>query len=166
VRFSFRFNEEVMDRIPMTRRGYEQAREKLDRLKNVELPRLEKSLGDARELGDLSENSEYETARHEIGITETQIADLTDKLSRAEIIERGDSDMVTIGAIVKVQDLDAKRGDEFMIVGEGETRPEFDTVSVSSPLGMALVGKKVGETAEVEAPRGKIRYKIVSFRYE
>lgn len=155
-----------MDRIPMTRRGYEQAREKLDRLKNVELPRLEKSLGDARELGDLSENSEYETARHEIGITETQIADLTDKLSRAEIIERGDSDMVTIGAIVKVQDLDAKRGDEFMIVGEGETRPEFDTVSVSSPLGMALVGKKVGETAEVEAPRGKIRYKIVSFRYE
>jgi transcription elongation factor GreA len=155
-----------MDRIPMTRRGYEQAREKLDRLKNVELPRLEKSLGDARELGDLSENSEYETARHEIGITETQIADLSDKLSRAEIIERGDSDMVTIGAIVKVKDLDSKRDDEFMIVGEGETRPEFDTVSVSSPLGMALVGKKIGDAAEVEAPRGKIRYKIVAFRYE
>ena len=150
----------------MTRRGYEQAREKLDRLKNVELPRLEKSLGDARELGDLSENSEYETARHEIGITETQIADLSDKLSRAEIIERGDSDMVTIGAIVKVKDLDSKRDDEFMIVGEGETRPEFDTVSVSSPLGMALVGKKIGDAAEVEAPRGKIRYKIVAFRYE
>ena len=155
-----------MDRIPMTRRGYEQAKEKLDRLKNVELPRLEKSLGDARELGDLSENSEYETARHEIGITETQIADLSDKLSRAEIIERGDSDMVTIGAIVKVKDLDSKRDDEFMIVGEGETRPDLDTVSVSSPLGMALVGKKIGDAAEVEAPRGKLRYKIVAFRYE
>jgi transcription elongation factor GreA len=150
----------------MTRRGYEQAREKLDRLKNVELPRLEKALGEARELGDLSENSEYETARHDIGITETQIAELTDRIGRAEIIERGTSNEVTIGAIVKVQDLDSKRGDEFMIVGEGETRPDVDTVSVSSPLGMALVGKKVGELAEVEAPRGKIRYKIVSFRYE
>ncbi len=155
-----------MDRIPMTRRGYEQAREKLDRLKNVELPRLEKALGDARDMGDISENSEYETARHEIGITETQIAELTDKIARAEIIERGVSEDVTIGAIIQVQDLDSKRTDEFMIVGEGETRPDVDTVSVSSPLGMALVGKKAGETTEVEAPRGRIRYKIVSFRYE
>jgi transcription elongation factor GreA len=153
-------------RIPMTRRGYEQAREKLDRLKNVELPRLEKTLGDARELGDLSENSEYETARHEIGITEVQIAELTDKIARAEIIERGSSDEITIGAIIKVLDLDSKRNDEFMIVGEGETRPEIDTVSVSSPLGMALVGKKPGDVAEIEAPRGRLRYKIVSFKYE
>lgn len=154
------------DRVPMTRRGYDQAKDKLDKLKNVELPRLEKALGDAREMGDISENSEYETARHEIGITETQIAELTDKIARAEIIERGDSESITIGAIIKVLDMDSKRNDEFMIVGEGETRPEVDTVSVSSPLGMALLGKKDGDVAEVEAPRGRLRYKIVSFKYE
>jgi transcription elongation factor GreA len=154
-----------MDRVPMTRRGYDQAREKLDRLKNVEMPRLEKALGDARDMGDISENSEYETARHEIGITEQQIADLTDKIARAEIIEALNADEITIGALVKVMDLDSKRPDEFMIVGEGETRPEVDTVSVSSPLGTALLGKKVGDVAEFEAPRGRIRYRVVSFSY-
>ena len=154
------------DRIPMTRRGYEQAKDKLDRLKNVELPRLEKALGDAREMGDISENSEYETARHEIGITETQIAELTDKIARAEIIEASNATEITIGAVVKVTDLDSKRPDEFMIVGEGETRADVDTVSVSSPLGLALLGKKPGDVAEVEAPRGRLRYKIVSFKYE
>jgi transcription elongation factor GreA len=156
----------MSDRIPMTRRGFEQAKEKLDRLKNHELPRLEKALGDAREMGDISENSEYETARHEIGITETQIAELTDKIARAEIIEASNATEITIGALVKVTDLDSKRPDEFMIVGEGETRTDIDTVSVSSPLGLALLGKKGGDVAEVEAPRGRIRYKIVSFKYE
>ena len=154
------------DRIPMTPRGFEQAKEKLNRLKNVELPRLEKALGDAREMGDISENSEYETARHEIGITETQIAELTDKIARAEIIEASNATEITIGARVKVTDLDSKRPDEFMIVGEGETRDDVDTVSVSSPLGLALLGKKGGDVAEVEAPRGRLRYKIVSFKYE
>lgn len=154
------------DRIPMTPRGFEQAKEKLNRLKYVELPRLEKALGDAREMGDISENSEYETARHEIGITETQIAELTDKIARAEIIEASNATEITIGARVKVTDLDSKRPDEFMIVGEGETRDDVDTVSVSSPLGLALLGKKGGDVAEVEAPRGRLRYKIVSFKYE
>ncbi|HTF56818.1 MAG TPA: transcription elongation factor GreA, partial [Planctomycetota bacterium] len=68
-----------MDRLPMTRRGYEQAKAKLDRLKNVELPRLEKSLGDALDLGDISESSEVETARHEIGLAKTLLMDLEDR---------------------------------------------------------------------------------------
>ncbi|HEY3227525.1 MAG TPA: transcription elongation factor GreA [Planctomycetota bacterium] len=155
-----------MDRIPMTRRGYEQAKAKLDRLKNVELPRLEKSLGDALDLGDISESSEVETARHEIDLAKTQLMDLEDRVARADIVDGANLDSISIGAHVKVQDLDTKRHDEFMIVGEGETRPEVDTVSVSSPLGMALVGRKVGDQAEVEAPRGRLRYQIVSFRYE
>jgi transcription elongation factor GreA len=155
-----------MDRLPMTRRGYEQAKAKLDRLKNVELPRLEKSLGDALDLGDISESSEVETARHEIGLAKTLLMDLEDRIARADIVDGANLDSISIGALVKVLDLDTKRNDEFMLVGEGETRPEVDTVSVSSPLGMALVGKKVGDPAEVEAPRGRLRYQIVSFRYE
>jgi transcription elongation factor GreA len=74
-------------------------------------------------------------------------------------------DTVAIGAAVKVEDVDRKGKDEFLLVGEGEVREGVDTVSVTSPLGSALIGKKVGEIAEVQAPRGKIRYKIVSFKY-
>lgn len=153
------------DRVPMTQRGYDQAREKLNRLKNEELPRLEKALGDAREMGDISENSEFETARHEIGILETQIADLTDKLARAEIIEPSKGDVAALGARVKVTDLDTKRGDEFMLVGEGETRDDVDCVSVASPLGQAVLGLKVGDVAEFAAPRGRIRYKVVKITW-
>ncbi len=149
----------------MTQRGYDQAKDKLHKLKNVELPRLEKSLGDARELGDLSENSEFETARHEINIIETQIAELSDKLARAEIIEIEEGDKVGIGAKVKVTDLDTKRPDEFFVVGEGETREDSDCVSVASPLGQAILGLKVGEVAEFAAPRGKIRYKVVKISW-
>ncbi|MBI4566329.1 MAG: transcription elongation factor GreA [Planctomycetes bacterium] len=154
-----------MDRIPMTPRGYEQAKEKLDRMRNVELPRLQKSLGDAIELGDISENSEVETARHEIGIIEQLIAELTDKLARAEVIVPKASDAVGLGALVRVVDLDTRRDDEFLIVGEGETRPDVDTVSISSPLGTALLGKRVGEDAEVDAPRGRLRYRVTSLNY-
>ena len=127
----------------MTPEGYEQARKKLDHLKNVEMPRVQKALGDAREMGDLSENAEFDAAREEMWKLDT----------------------VAIGAAVKVEDVDKKMKDEFLLVGEGEIREGVDTVSVTSPLGSALIGKKVGEIAEVQAPRGKIRYKIVSFKY-
>src|SRR5262245_50732465 len=99
-----------MDLVPMTQKGYDQMKEKLDRLKNVEMPRLEKALGDAREMGDLSENSEFETARHEIWITEQQIAELQDKVARAQIVSAGEmsASQVGIGALVKVEDVDKK----------------------------------------------------------
>jgi transcription elongation factor GreA len=95
------------------------------------------------------------------------IADLETKLSLAEVIDASklNLDTVAIGANVKVEDLDRKAKDEFLLVGEGEVREGMDTVSVTSPLGQALIGKKVGELAEVQAPRGKIRYKILSLKY-
>ena len=157
-----------MELVPMTQKGYDQMRAKLDKLKNVEMPRLEKALGDAREMGDLSENSEFETARHEIWITEQQIAELEDKVARAQIVAASEivKDKVGIGALVKVEDLDKKYKDEFLIVGEGETRKDVDCVSSTSPLGQAILGKKIGEVAEVEAPRGRIRYKVLGIKVE
>jgi transcription elongation factor GreA len=156
-----------MDRIPMTPEGYEQARKKLDHLKNVEMPRVQKALGDAREMGDLSENAEFDAARNEMWNLDTMISELETKISLADVIDprKLKLDVVAIGAHVKVEDLERKARDEFMLVGEGETRTDVDTVSVTSPLGQALIGKKIGDLAEVQAPRGLIRYKIVAFKY-
>jgi transcription elongation factor GreA len=156
-----------MDRIPMTPEGFEQARKRLDHLKNVEMPRVQKALGDAREMGDLSENAEFDAARNEMWSLDQQIADLETKISLAEIFDPKTMklDTVAIGAYVKVEEVDRRAKDEFLLVGEGESREKVDTVSVTSPLGSALIGKKVGEIAEVQAPRGLMRYKIVSFKY-
>lgn len=156
-----------MDRIPMTPEGYEQARKRLDHMKNVEMPRVQKALGDARELGDLSENAEYDAARNEMWNLDQMIADLETKVALADVIDpsKVSKDIVAIGARVKVEDVDARRKDEFILVGEGEIRENVDTVSVTSPLGLSLIGKKVGDLAEVMAPRGKIRYKVLAFSY-
>jgi transcription elongation factor GreA len=156
-----------MDRVPMTPEGYEQARKRLDHLKNVEMPRVQKALGEAREMGDLSENAEFDAAREEMWKLDTMIGELETKLSLAEIFDpkKMNLDTVAIGATVKVEDVDRRGKDEFMLVGEGELRDGVDTVSVTSPLGAALIGKKVGEIADFNAPRGRIRYKIVSIKY-
>ncbi|HXG62950.1 MAG TPA: transcription elongation factor GreA [Planctomycetota bacterium] len=156
-----------MDRIPMTREGYEQIRRKLDHLKNVELPRLQKALGEARELGDLSENSEFDAARSEMWNVDQQIAELEQKLALADVIDPSalKLDAIAIGAFVRAEDLETRRREEFLLVGEGEVRNDVDTVSVVSPLGQAFLGKKVGDVAEVQAPRGRIRYRVLEFRY-
>jgi transcription elongation factor GreA len=156
-----------MDRIPMTREGYEQIRRKLDHLKNVELPRLQKALGEARELGDLSENSEFDAARSEMWNVDQQIAELEQKLALADVIDPSalKLDAIAIGAFVRAEDLETRRKEEFLLVGEGEVRNDVDTVSVASPLGQAFLGKKVGDVAEVQAPRGRLRYRVLEFRY-
>ncbi|HLF92445.1 MAG TPA: transcription elongation factor GreA [Planctomycetota bacterium] len=156
-----------MDRVPMTQEGFEQAKKKLDHLKYVEMPRVQKALQEAREMGDLSENAEFDAARNELWNLDQMIAEMETKVSLAEVIDASklNLDTVAIGAFVKVEDIDRKGKDEFLLVGEGESREKMETVSVTSPLGQALIGKKAGEIAEFTAPRGKIRYKIVSFKY-
>ena len=151
----------------MTPQGFDQMKKRLDHMKNVEMPRVQKALGEAREMGDLSENAEYDAARNELWNLDTMIAELETKISLAEIIDPKTLklDTVAIGAQVKVEDVDKKGKDEFMLVGEGEVRDGVDTVSVTSPLGSALIGKRVGEIAEVQAPRGRVRYKITSIKY-
>ena len=156
-----------MDRVPMTPQGYEQAKKKLHWLKNIEQPRLQKALGDAREMGDLSENAEYDAAREELWKVDQMIGEFESKVALADVIDPAqvDKNVVAIGADVKVEDVDRKVRDQFMLVGEGETRDGVDCVSVTSPLGQALLGHKVGDVVEVQAPRGLIKYKILAFKY-
>ncbi len=157
-----------MERIPMTPDGYEQAVRKLRRLKDVELPRVEKALGAAREMGDLAENAEFDAAREELWNLERQIAELERRISLADVIDpsRSRQDGVAIGALVRLEDAATGLVEDILLVGEGEIRSGVDTVSVASPLGRALLGKKSGQTVEVDAPGGKLRYKIVDYRYE
>jgi transcription elongation factor GreA len=157
----------AMDSIPMTPEGFKQLEEKVRFLTYEEMPRLEKSLGEAREKGDLSENAEYDAAREEIWNTEQMLAELTDRLARAEVISPSQlpTDSIAIGALVKTEDLDAKFTEEILLVGEGENRSGFDCVSVASPLGHAFIGKKIGDVVEVAAPRGTLRFKVLEFKY-
>src|ERR1700674_747675 len=123
-----------MDRIPMTPQGFEQMRKRLDHMKNVEMPRVQKALGDAREMGDLSENAEFDAARNEMWNLDQMIADLETKISLAEIFDpkKMNLDTVAIGAYVKLEEVDRRAKDEFLLVGEGESRDGMDTVSVTS----------------------------------
>lgn len=157
-----------MDRIPMTPEGFEQIRKRLEHLKNVELPRVERSLGAAREMGDLAENAEFDAARQELWSLERQIADLERRVACADVIDPSrlvSQEVVALGALVRVEEVGTGRQEEFLLVGEGEVRRDVDTVSVASPLGRVLVGRKAGETVEVEAPRGRLRYQILGYRY-
>ncbi len=156
-----------MERIPMTKEGQRQLEAKLKELKEEKLPRIQKAIGLALEHGDVSENSELDAAREEAARTESMIAELESRFARAEVIEEGQvpKDSIAFGAHVTLEDL--KRGDtiEYLLVGEGETRDDIDTISVSAPLGQALIGHKAGEEIEFQGPRGVLRYKVVSFRY-
>jgi transcription elongation factor GreA len=156
-----------MNRIPMTPEGFEQAKKQLDHLKYVEMPRVQKALQEARELGDLSENAEFDAARSELWNLDQRITEMETKISLAEIIDPKTLklDTIAIGALVKVEEVGTRRKDEFMLVGEGEQREGVDTVSVTSPLGSAFIGKKAGDIAEVQAPRGLVKYKVVSFKF-
>lgn len=156
----------AMDRIPMTRKGYEQLQGKLHRLEQEEMPRLQKALGDAREKGDLSENAEFDAAREEIWHLEQILGELADQLARADILDDSETpaDQVAIGRQVKVENLETGKNQEFVIVGEGERRQGLDTISLTSPLGQAFNGKKVGEVAEAQVPRGLLRFRILEVR--
>jgi transcription elongation factor GreA len=143
--------------------GFELAKEKLKHMKEVERKRLEIRLGEAREMGDLSENSEYETARNDLWLLDQRVAELEDRLARAVIVDPNaqPKDEVLFGARVACQDLKTKEEEIFEIVGEGEADPMNNKISVSAPIAQALIGKRVGDVAEVKAPRGVIRYKVL-----
>lgn len=152
----------------MTPEGYKRLEEKLRHLKEVEMPRIQKAIGEALAHGDLSENSELDAAREMSARTETMIAELERQHATADIIDKDQvpTDSIAIGALVTLEDL--KRGGtfEYMLVGEGETRDEIDTVSVTSPLGQALIGHAAGDEVEFDGPRGTLQYKVISFKYE
>ncbi len=156
-----------MDRIPMTRQGLEQLESELKRLRTEERPAVIRALAEAREHGDLSENAEYHAARERQSFIEGRIAELEDILSRAQVIDTSglSSDVIRFGATVMLADEDTEEESSYRIVGSHESDASAGLLSVTSPLGRALIGKKLGDVVEVTTPRGSRSYEVVKIAY-
>ena len=143
--------------------GYDERVARLEELKVVRRKEVAQKLKEAREQGDLSENAEYDAAKDEQRDNETQITELEAILSTAEIIQDYDksTDRVKMESVVKLHDIEYDEDIEYVIVGSSEADSLNNKISNESPLGAALIGKKVGEIVKVEAPAGEIEYKIV-----
>ncbi|MGB9710223.1 MAG: transcription elongation factor GreA [Thermodesulfovibrio sp.] len=157
-----------MDRIPMTPEGYEKLKSELDRLIKIERPAIIKAIAEARAHGDLSENAEYHAAREKQSFIEGRIQELQAKLSRAYVIEPAkiNQNKVAFGAKVKVVDLDTDEEKEFHLVGPDEADVKNGKISITSPVGKALIGKEVGDQVTIKAPARTINYEIISISFE
>ncbi len=152
------------ERIPMSREGYDKKKAQLDHMKNVQMIEVTKRVATAREMGDLSENAEYHAAREDQGMLQAKIRQLEDELARAYIVDRSNlpSDTVVFGARVKVKDLDFDEEEEYTLVGPGEEDYDNNKILTTSPIGQGLIGKKIGDVAEIAVPRGVLHYKILA----
>jgi transcription elongation factor GreA len=147
----------------LTREGHEKLREKLNYLVNVRRKEIARQLEHARGFGDLSENAEYETAKQEQALNEAKISELVSQLSSAAILDDQniDPDKAYIGATVKLADLKNKEELAYMLVAEAEADFLENKISVSSPVGKALLGKEAGDVVEIQVPAGVLTYKIL-----
>jgi transcription elongation factor GreA len=152
-----------MERIPITREGYEKKKAELDHMENVQMIEVAKRIAAARELGDLSENAEYHAAREDQGMLKARIDALKDQLSRAYFVDKSTlpTDTVVFGARVRVKDLDLGDEEIFQLVGPGEEDYNENKILTTSPIGQGLLGKRRGEVAEIAVPMGKVRFEIV-----
>ena len=150
--------------ILLTAGGLRKIEHELEELRSVHRKRVAERIRDSKQFGEFSENSEYEDAKTEQAFVEGRIEELKQVLMHAAVIDENDvlTDTVGVGSVVKVRDLENKDEWEFTIVGSVEANPAEDKISNESPVGEALMGRKVGETVEVEIPAGLARYQIVS----
>lgn len=153
--------------IPLTREGHVVLTKELEHLKSFERPEVIKAIAEARAHGDLKENAEYAAARERQGFVEARIADLEEKLARAQIIEAGgnSADGVRFGAWVTLTDEATGEEKRYRIVGDLEADIRQNKLSISSPMARALLGKKLEQLIEIRAPKGTKEYFIKSIEY-
>ncbi|MDR0406649.1 MAG: transcription elongation factor GreA [Holosporales bacterium] len=156
-----------MSKIPMTREGFDKLQVELKQLRAIERPAVIQAIADARALGDLSENAEYQYAREKQSFIEGRIAEIEDKLSRAEVIDTMNllGNEIKFGATVHLANLDTDEEVQYRIVGVDEANLEEGLISVASPVARVLIGKTVGDTVDVRTPGGGKAYEIVSVHY-
>ncbi|MDD5633738.1 MAG: transcription elongation factor GreA [Candidatus Omnitrophica bacterium] len=154
------------ERIMLTREGRDKLCVELERLKGEKRREIAKALAEARSHGDLSENAEYDAAKEAQAHNEKKINELEDILMRARILDDTTvpKDKALLGCIVKVKDKRTGEEFEYILVSEEESDFEVNKISVSSPVGRALLGRKIGETVEIQVPAGLIEYEIVELR--
>jgi transcription elongation factor GreA len=156
-----------MDKIPMTPGGYAALEVELKKRQQEERPRIVEAISEARSHGDLSENAEYHSAKEAQSLNEGRIAELEDKLSRAEVIDvtKLSGSTVMFGATVTLVDEDTEEKKVYQIVGEAEADVKSGKVSITSPTARALIGKKKGDTVEVNTPGGGKSYEVLKVAF-
>lgn len=158
----------MSDYIPMSRTGYDKLKAELKHLQEVEMPAVAKRIAEARAEGDLKENAEYHGARESQGMLQAKINLLSDKLSRAQLIDTATlpKDVVAFGATVIVKDLDFGDKETFTLVGAGDENYDEGKILITSPLAQGLVGAKVGQKVEIDVPAGKMKFEILEISFE
>ncbi|PPR77136.1 MAG: Transcription elongation factor GreA [Alphaproteobacteria bacterium MarineAlpha2_Bin1] len=156
-----------MAREPMTVRGYNKLKDELKLLKSEERPSVIKAIEEARAHGDLSENAEYHAAKEKQGLIEGRIVEIEDKLSRAEVFNPSElnSTNITFGATVTLIDEDTDEEVKYQIVGTDESDIKNGLLSITSPVGRALIGKSEGDNVEVKTPKGTKDYEIIKVEF-
>jgi transcription elongation factor GreA len=149
-----------------TAEGLKKLREELNHLKDVERPRASQAIGEARDKGDLSENAEYDAAKEAQGMLEMKIAKMEETLANARLIDESQLDVskVLVLSKVRIKNLANNMEMNYTLVAESEADLKSGKISVSSPIGRGLLGKEVGDIAEVSVPNGKIQFEILSIK--
>ena len=157
-----------MDKIPMTAEGHSALEAELKHCQQVERPRIIQQITDARTHGDLSENAEYHAAKESQSLNEGRIAELEDKLARAEVIDvsKLSGETITFGATVTLIDEDTEKKAVWQLVGEPEADAKKGRISITSPIARALINKKKGENVEVNTPGGAKAYAIKKIEWK
>ena len=152
--------------IILTPEGHEKLKEEIEHLSTIKRREVAERIKQAREFGDIAENSEYDDAKNEQAMLEHRIATLEDRLKSSRVVNRKEipTGIVAVGTKVKLRDVDAKETIEYHIVGSAEANPAEHKLSNESPVGKAIIGKKKGETVEVSAPRGSLKFKIMDIK--
>jgi transcription elongation factor GreA len=153
--------------VPLTRESFEALQDELKRLIREERPKVIQDIAEARAHGDLSENAEYDAAKHRQGFIEGRIAELQDKLARAYVVDLSKlkPDKVVFGATVTLYDTSAEEEVTFKIVGEDEADIKLGKISCTSPVGKALIGHKLDDTVRANVPSGQKEYEIIDIKY-
>ncbi len=148
--------------IYLTKEGYDKLVTELERRKSTERVKIARTIHEARMLGDISENAEYDAAKEAQAHNEARIVELENKVALARIIDKSSipSDQVFIGAKVKLQDLESDEEFQYMLVSPEEANYEEGKISIHSPVGKGIMGKKVGEEVSIKVPAGTLRYKV------
>jgi transcription elongation factor GreA len=150
----------------LTKEGYAKLKNEIEYLSTERRRQVAERIKVAREFGDISENAEYDDAKNEQAMLEARIAKLEERLVGARVIEKREilKDVVSVGATVRLRDVDAKQTVEYHIVGSAEANPAEFKLSNESPVGRAIIGHKKGETVEVATPRGALKFKILEIK--
>ncbi|MHB8643012.1 MAG: transcription elongation factor GreA [Gaiellaceae bacterium] len=155
-----------MKDVILTKEGYAKLKDEIEYLSNERRRQVAERIKVAREFGDISENAEYDDAKNEQAMLEARIAKLEERMAAARVIEKREilKDVVSVGATVRLRDVDAKQTVEYHIVGSAEANPAEFKLSNESPVGRAIIGHKKGETVEVATPRGSLKFKILEIK--